>query len=137
MQIEDTVGYFSNQLYNLIQGGTQQPIAEASGLARGTISLYATGARNISVGALEKLLKAFPDPAVKFSLLHAYLLDHVPPSEFKSVTIEPREEMIQEAADAYQTMDKELGATMAHLQQAATRDEDIRKVLVDLANIIR
>lgn len=136
LRVEDIVGYFSNQLYKLLKDRTQQPVADASGLARGTVSLYASGARNISAGALERLLQAFPDPAEKFDLVRAYLLDQVPNSEFQSVSIEPKEGMLQEAAEPYQTVDKELSAAMVRLEQAAARDKDIRKVLVDLAKII-
>jgi len=137
LPVEDGVGYFSNQLSELLRDRTQQPVADVSGLARGTVSLYASGARNISVDALERLLKAFADPAEKFMLVRAFLLDQVPASQFAGVTIEPKRRMLQEAAALYGTIDKDLGAALAALQQAAVRDADVRKVLLDLARIVR
>ncbi len=137
LRVEEIVGYFSNQLYKLLKDRTEQPVADASGLARGTISLYASGARNISAGALERLLQAFPEPGEKFALVRAYLLDQVPDSEFHSVSIEPRTEMLEEAAAPYGAPDKALSAAIEQLQQVALRDEDVRRVVLDLARITR
>lgn len=129
------MGHFSNKLSELLEDRTQQPIADTSGLARGTISLYSSGARNISVGALERLLPAFSDPAEKFALVRAFLLDQVPASEFKTVSIEPSSRTLQESAGNYQT-DKDLSAAMLLLQRRAARDQDVRQVLLDLAKVV-
>lgn len=130
------MGHFSNKLSELLQDRTQQPVADTSGLARGTISLYSSGARNISVAALEKLLEAFPDPAEKFALVRAFLLDQVPASQFDAVAIEPRNHALQEPAAEYRTTDKELSAALMRLERIAKRNADLRRVLLDLARIV-
>lgn len=131
------MGYFSNKLTQLLANRTQQPIADISGIARGTLSLYASGDRNISVGALEKLMLAFPDATERFELIRAHLQDEIPREQFNHVAIIPNGQEVHEERFRAEVYDKDMDAAIALLKLAARKDEDVRKVLLDLARVVR
>jgi transcriptional regulator with XRE-family HTH domain len=134
------VSYFANKLTELMRGKRQQDVADSSGIARSTISLYASNERNIDVAMLEKLLNAFPDRKDQSDLIHAHLLDEVPGTHFDNVKIEVggiAGTVNEEPASFGVSADKEVDASLAWLRRAAARDDDVRRVIVDLAKVVR
>lgn len=132
------VSHFSNCFTRLLaqSAATQSDISATCGIPRGTISLYASAQRGISVNALEKLLTAFPDVNDQLDLVIAHLHDETPPSHGSSIRIEPAEMVVREdPPKAY--ANRELEQAIELLRTRALGDQDLRNVILDLERFAR
>lgn len=133
------MSHFSNALTRLLSGATHAEIAGASGIPRGSITQYASGDRGISVGALGQLLQAFPDAEDQLDLVRAHLRDEIPAEVFDLIDIHtkgPRSGRLQEDAPA-PVWKKDLDAALDLLRVRAERDESVRKLILDLEEVLR
>lgn len=128
------MGFFATELSRLMQDRTQAEVSTASGILRGTLSLYASGDRGISVNALGELLRAFPDKEDQLALVAAHLQDEIPNNLHGAITIEfPRTSRVEEASPNAKPLDVAL-----HLiRLRAESDEDVRRLVLDLERILR
>lgn len=127
------MSFFSNELARLLRERTQAEISAASGLPRSSIAQYANGDRGISVTALNELLKAFPDREDQLSLQAAHLQDEIAPSLHGLITIEfPRTMRVEEPSASAKTIDEAL----ATLRRRSGEDDDVRKLVLHIANVV-
>lgn len=134
------MSYFSTTLTALLKGRTQAEVAKASGLPRSTIANYAIDTSGITVTALGQLLQAFPDREDQLNLVRAHLRDEIPADVYAEIQIHTSMGgMVQEQSQTQsygRPWLKDLDRAFESLRVAAERDEDLRKLIIDLEKVV-